>query len=162
MKPAELLRLIEGAAGTSMYQHKREQALNHIRKKDLKLEEINNILKMEVTPKLEQLNRDKNALDEFKAKQSRLERTERTLVAFRFHDLTKQAQEGRDAALKEQEAQLAAKIEGHQRKLMDAQKMIAALEQQHQQDGAQVKELQSQISLQETALFKTQQGLKAI
>ena len=55
MKPKELLGMIEEAAGTSLYQTKREQAENHIRKKELKLQEINNILTKEVTPKLEKL-----------------------------------------------------------------------------------------------------------
>ena len=37
MKPKELLGMIEEAAGTSLYQTKREHAENHIRKKELKL-----------------------------------------------------------------------------------------------------------------------------
>jgi structural maintenance of chromosome 2 len=68
MKPVEILGLIEEAAGTSLYQHKCEQAQNHIKKKDLKLAEIENILTNEVTPKLEQLVKDKNFFDEFKSK----------------------------------------------------------------------------------------------
>jgi len=89
MKPVELLGLIEEAAGTSLYQHKREQAQNHIRKKELKQQEIDNILNSEVTPKLDQLKKDKNALDEFKSNVSQLERNEKTLIAFRYYDLSK-------------------------------------------------------------------------
>jgi|TARA_B110000285_G_scaffold229562_1_gene294508 structural maintenance of chromosome 2 len=89
MKPVELLGLIEEAAGTSLYQHKREQAQNHIRKKELKQQEIDNILNSEVTPKLDQLKKDKNALDEYKSNVSQLERNEKTLIAFRYYDLSK-------------------------------------------------------------------------
>ena len=89
MKPVELLGLIEEAAGTSLYQHKREQAQNHIRKKELKQQEIDNILNSEVTPKLDQLKKDKNALDEYKSNVPQLERNEKTLIAFRYYDLSK-------------------------------------------------------------------------
>ena len=40
MKPVEILGLIEEAAGTSLYQHKREQAINLVKRKDLKIAEI--------------------------------------------------------------------------------------------------------------------------
>ena len=53
MKPIELLGLVEEAAGTSLYQQKREQAQNHLKKKELKVQEINSIIKDEVSPKLD-------------------------------------------------------------------------------------------------------------
>ena len=53
MKPIELLGLVEEAAGTSLYQVKREQAQNHLKKKEMKVQEINNIIKEEVSPKLD-------------------------------------------------------------------------------------------------------------
>lgn len=130
MKPVELLGLIEEAAGTSLYQHKREQAQNHIRKKELKLQEIDNILKMEVTPKLEHLKSDKNALDEYKANVSQLERAERTLVAFRFQDLSKLADDphGRGAELRSEERSLLNKISSYETKLAEVQAQLAGLE----------------------------------
>jgi structural maintenance of chromosome 2 len=78
MKPIEVLGLIEEAAGTSLYQHKRDDALNRIKKKELKLQEIDSILRQEVTPKLEQLQKDKSFLDEYKAKTSQLEQHEKS------------------------------------------------------------------------------------
>jgi structural maintenance of chromosome 2 len=89
MKPVGGGGGVEEAAGTSLYQHKREQAQNHIRKKELKQQEIDNILNSEVTPKLDQLKKDKNALDEYKSNVSQLERNEKTLIAFRYYDLSK-------------------------------------------------------------------------
>jgi structural maintenance of chromosome 2 len=82
MKPTELLGLVEEAAGTSLYQVKREQAQNHLKKKELKVQEIENIIKEEVTPKLEQLKRDKNNFDSYKSKVGELESSEKILVAF--------------------------------------------------------------------------------
>ena len=63
MKPVEVLGLIEEACGTSLYKIKREQAENHIKKKELKVAEINSILVQDVTPKLDQLQEDKNKFD---------------------------------------------------------------------------------------------------
>lgn len=43
MKPAEILSMIEEAAGTSMYEAKREVSMKMIEKKDTKLLELNNV-----------------------------------------------------------------------------------------------------------------------
>lgn len=43
MKPMEILSMIEEAAGTRMYENKKEAALKTIEKKDSKLKEINNV-----------------------------------------------------------------------------------------------------------------------
>lgn len=43
MKPMEILSMIEEAAGTRMYENKKEAALKTIEKKDSKLKEINDV-----------------------------------------------------------------------------------------------------------------------
>ena len=50
MKPSEILSLIDEASGVSMYQSKRQQSTDLIKKKDLKIAETNNILENEVIP----------------------------------------------------------------------------------------------------------------
>ena len=52
MKPVQILGLIEEAAGTMFFLNKRNQSLNEIKKKDMKLAEIESIMRDEVTPKL--------------------------------------------------------------------------------------------------------------
>jgi structural maintenance of chromosome 2 len=59
MKPMEILGLIEESAGISLYQTKKEQTINLIKKKDAKLVEINKILEEEVNPSLEALKKEK-------------------------------------------------------------------------------------------------------
>ena len=66
MKPMELLGLIEEAAGTSLYQTKKEQAENHLKKKELKLQEVNHILNEDVKSKLDKLNKDKALYDNYR------------------------------------------------------------------------------------------------
>ena len=50
MKPMEVLGLIEEAAGISLYQTKKDQTIALMKKKDMKLQEINRILEQEVNP----------------------------------------------------------------------------------------------------------------
>mmetsp|Transcript_42566 Transcript_42566/g.65277 ORF Transcript_42566/g.65277 Transcript_42566/m.65277 type:complete len:204 (-) Transcript_42566:864-1475(-) len=86
MKPMELLGLIEEAAGTSLFNSKREESEKLIRKKEFKVEEIMNILTTDVNPKLEQLEIDKKTLDSYKSKLEAKEKMEKLLIAFNFHD----------------------------------------------------------------------------
>jgi len=59
MKPPEILAMIEEAAGTKMYENKKAQALKTIDKKQSKVEEINTILRDELTPTLETLRKER-------------------------------------------------------------------------------------------------------
>ena len=59
MKPPEILSMIEEAAGTKMYETKKTQALKTMQKKQLKLNEINTILREEITPNIEKLRAEK-------------------------------------------------------------------------------------------------------
>ena len=133
MKPIEILGLIEEAAGTSLYQHKREQALNHIKKKDMKLAEIENILSTDVNPKLHTLQKEKNLLDEYKSDKSRLETTERVLVAFKYHEFAKLAEDpAQGDKLKNQEVQLGQKIQKIQSDFTQQEQKITNMEKSHE------------------------------
>src|SRR5215216_2743620 len=55
MKPVEILALIEEAAGTRMFEDRRDKAFKTMAKKDKKVEEINDLLQDEIEPKLEKL-----------------------------------------------------------------------------------------------------------
>lgn len=59
MKPPEILSMIEEAAGTSMYESKREASLKMIDKKNAKLEELNALIREEVEPRLEKLKKER-------------------------------------------------------------------------------------------------------
>ncbi|XP_065318808.1 structural maintenance of chromosomes protein 2-like [Gordionus sp. m RMFG-2023] len=59
MKAIEILSLIEETVGTKLYDTKRNSALKIIEKKDSKLEEIHKVIKEEIMPLLEKLNKDK-------------------------------------------------------------------------------------------------------
>lgn len=81
MKAVEILSMIEEAAGTRMFEDRREKAAKTMSKKDLKLREIEGLLKEEIEPKLEKLRAEKRAFLDFQQTQNDLERLTRLVVA---------------------------------------------------------------------------------
>ena len=59
MKPPEILGMLEEAAGTRMFETKKQNAQKTIEKKQAKVEELNAILADQITPQLEKLRGDK-------------------------------------------------------------------------------------------------------
>ncbi|KKK26454.1 hypothetical protein P175DRAFT_0482635 [Aspergillus ochraceoroseus IBT 24754] len=81
MKAVEILSMIEEAAGTRMFEDRREKAVKTMSKKELKLREIEGLLKEEIEPKLEKLRAEKRAFLDFQQTQNDLERLTRLVVA---------------------------------------------------------------------------------
>ncbi|PHH65337.1 hypothetical protein CDD81_2749 [Ophiocordyceps australis] len=69
MKAVEILAMIEEAAGTRMFEDRRDKALKTMAKKELKLQELSELLRDEIEPKLDKLRTEKRACQE-KLKQS--------------------------------------------------------------------------------------------
>ena len=86
MKPVEILAMIEEAAGTRMFEDRRDKAFKTMAKKELKVQELTELLKEEIEPKLDKLRTEKRAFLEFQQTQSDLERMTRLVVA---HDYVK-------------------------------------------------------------------------
>jgi structural maintenance of chromosome 2 len=86
MKATEFLSLIEEAAGTRMFEDRRDKALKTMAKKDKKVEEINELLREEIGPKLDKLRSEKRAFLDFQQTQSDLEKLTKLVVA---HDYIK-------------------------------------------------------------------------
>lgn len=61
MKPSEILAMIEEAAGTRMFEERRDKAFKTMAKKDKKVDEINELLSQEIDPKLEKLRMEKRS-----------------------------------------------------------------------------------------------------
>ena len=84
MKPPEILAMIEEAAGTRMYEAKKQQAEKTIEKKDAKLKEINDILAEEINPTLTKLKEERSAYLEFQKIQRELEHLTKFYLAYKF------------------------------------------------------------------------------
>lgn len=95
MKPVEILAMIEEAAGTRMFEDRRDKAFKTMGKKEMKVQEITELLKDEIEPKLEKLRTEKRAFLDFQQTQSDLERLTRLVVA---HDYLKNKEKSKQSA----------------------------------------------------------------
>ncbi|KAJ3192339.1 Structural maintenance of chromosomes protein 2 [Irineochytrium annulatum] len=82
MKPEEILAMIEEAAGTRMYEDRKEVALKTMAKKDTKVAEITDILENEITPKLAELREKKRHFLEYQKMDTELSTTSRFILAY--------------------------------------------------------------------------------
>ncbi|KIW19747.1 hypothetical protein PV08_00321 [Exophiala spinifera] len=81
MKAAEILAMIEEAAGTRMFEDRKEKAQKTMAKKEMKVVEIEGLLREEIEPKLDKLRGEKRAWLDYQKTQSELERLTRVVVA---------------------------------------------------------------------------------
>eukprot|EP00571_Detonula_confervacea_P010985 CAMPEP_0172303930 /NCGR_PEP_ID=MMETSP1058-20130122/5417_1 /TAXON_ID=83371 /ORGANISM="Detonula confervacea, Strain CCMP 353" /LENGTH=1214 /DNA_ID=CAMNT_0013014967 /DNA_START=165 /DNA_END=3809 /DNA_ORIENTATION=+ len=84
MKPNEILGMVEEAAGTRMYENKKNSAIKTIEKKQMKVDEINSILSEEITPTLERLRGEKQQYLKWSKNNADIERIERFVVASEY------------------------------------------------------------------------------
>lgn len=84
MKPHEILGMVEEAAGTRMYETKRQGAIKTIDKKQAKVDELNSVLSEEITPTLERLRGEKQSYLKWSKNSADIERIERFVVANEF------------------------------------------------------------------------------
>ena len=84
MKPVEILSMIEEAAGTRMFEDRRDKAIKTMAKKEMKVQEITELLKEEIEPKLDKLRTEKRAFLDFQQTQNDLERLTRLVVAHEY------------------------------------------------------------------------------
>lgn len=93
MKPKEILGMIEEAAGTRMYENKKQKAYRTLSQKQIKVNEIEKILSEEITPKLEKLRQEKIDFLKFASLQDEMERVENYCAAYSYHTKNKELNE---------------------------------------------------------------------
>ncbi|KAJ1900772.1 Structural maintenance of chromosomes protein 2 [Kickxella alabastrina] len=84
MQPPEILAMIEEAAGTRMFEERKDKAQKTMAKKDKKTEGISAILAEEITPKLDKLRHEKQAYLEYQKVEIELDRLRRLTVAYDY------------------------------------------------------------------------------
>jgi structural maintenance of chromosome 2 len=140
MKPPEILGMIEEAAGTRMFENKKQNALKTIEKKQAKVDEINSILTNEITPTLERLRGEKTHYLKWSANNTEMERLERFCVAYEFAMAEKTVEESQEelAGMQSQEAELIATSKEAKQALAVNAKEVEHLSGQHEAmtDGA--------------------------
>ncbi|KAH9475267.1 Structural maintenance of chromosomes protein 2 [Psilocybe cubensis] len=86
MRPQEILGMVEEAAGTRMFEERKDKAKKTMGKKEKRVEELQNILDEEITPKLEKLRAEKRSYIAYQKSVSELERIGRKLRAYEWTD----------------------------------------------------------------------------
>ncbi|KIX02639.1 uncharacterized protein Z518_08581 [Rhinocladiella mackenziei CBS 650.93] len=157
MKAAEILAMIEEAAGTRMFEDRKEKAVKTMAKKEMKVVEIEGLLREEIEPKLDKLRGEKRAWLDYQKTQSELERLTRVVVAadyVRAGEKMKSASEEHDAKrakvqhLEENAVKLKREMENLEE---DAQRVRAVREKEMRKGGrfqsieAQVKEFSHEL-----------------
>ena len=95
MKPPGILSMLEEAAGTRMYETKKEVALKTLEKKQSKVDEIDNLLDQEILPALEKLRKERMQYMQWANGNAELDRLKRFCIAYEFV----QAEKIRDSAV---------------------------------------------------------------
>ncbi|KAG5808930.1 hypothetical protein H9Q74_013083 [Fusarium xylarioides] len=132
MKAVEILAMIEEAAGTRMFEDRRDKALKTMAKKETKLVELRELLKDEIEPKLEKLRTEKRAFLDFQQTQNDLERLTRVVVAYdylRYQDSLSQS---------------AADLEGKKQRRRDLEESAARLKSEISHLEEDVKKVRAQ------------------
>ncbi|CCF51604.1 hypothetical protein NDA11_006054 [Ustilago hordei] len=84
MKPAEILSMIEEAAGTRMFEDRKDKAIKTMSKKDQKVKEITALLEEEITPKLDKLREEKRSFLEYQKASTELDHLTRLAKAYEW------------------------------------------------------------------------------
>lgn len=165
MKPPEILAMIEEAAGTRMYEAKKQQALKTIEKKEEKIKEINDILTEEVTPTLNKLREERTQYLQFQKTERELEHLNRQYVAYKFYSL-----EQTNEKVREEYEEIHREKENHcavgeklKVEIGTLEKEIHTLQHERDQEGGkQLAELEGNLRVQEKAESKALTAVKVL
>ncbi|NXU97991.1 SMC2 protein, partial [Cettia cetti] len=84
MKPAEILAMIEEAAGTRMYECKKIAVQKTIEKKEFKLKSIQTVLNEEISPTLQKLKEERASYLEYQKLVREIEQLNHFCIAYQF------------------------------------------------------------------------------
>ncbi|KZT03117.1 condensin complex subunit SMC2 [Laetiporus sulphureus 93-53] len=84
MRPQEILGMVEEAAGTRMFEERKDKAKKTMGKKEKRVQEITSLLAEEITPKLDTLREEKRSFLQWQKACSELERIGRVLRAWEW------------------------------------------------------------------------------
>lgn len=95
MKPIEVLSMIEEAAGTKTYDIKKANALKTIEHKNSKLNEIERVLKEDITPAIEKLKQERSAYIEYQKCEREYLHLHKVSIAFKFYQADQAVQKSK-------------------------------------------------------------------
>lgn len=150
MKPPEILSMLEEAAGTRMYETKKEAALKTLEKKQGKVDEINKLLDQEIVPALEKLRKERTQYMQWSNGNAELDRLKRFCIAYDYV----QADKIRDSAVsevklvKDKIAELEMNMERMRAESQELEKEVSELMAQKEASmGGEVKTLSDKVDV---------------
>ena len=106
MRPKEILGMVEEAAGTRMFEERKDKAKKMMGKKEKHVDEITALLTEEITPKLDTLRTEHRAFIQYQKASTKLECLARVLRAYEWTDHRNKASR-KDAQISEREQDVA-------------------------------------------------------
>ncbi|KAH7404318.1 hypothetical protein KP509_15G020500 [Ceratopteris richardii] len=157
MKPPEILSMLEEAAGTRMYEMKKDAALKTLQKKQTKVDEIDNVLGQEILPALEKLRKERAQYMSWVNGNAELDRLKRFCIAFEFFE----AEKIKNAAVNDVERlrckinESDATIKGITDEMAEKEKLISELmTEKENRMGSDIKELSEKVDKLSNAMVK--------
>ena len=151
MRPQEILGMVEEAAGTRMFEERKDKAKKTMGKKEKRVLELKSILDEEITPKLNKLRQEKRSYIQYQKSVSELERIGRTLRAFEWVDGKKKVDK-KEQEIRTKQGEIKVK-EGEKKKAKKesdeakAQKEVVTKRRDAEmKKGSKLKKLQDEVS----------------
>lgn len=159
MKPREIMSMVEEAAGTRMYENKKDAALKTIEKKERKVVEINDLLEKKINPSLEKLKGERFHYMEWAANKNDCDRLAKFIVAFRYVNAEKVIESSGDKIEelggKVKELKDVVKERGREKKALERE-VEELLENQDTEQSNRLSRLEGSVSKLEKDLVKEQ------
>ncbi|KAL3318368.1 Structural maintenance of chromosomes protein 2 [Cichlidogyrus casuarinus] len=137
MKPPEILSLLEEAAGTKLYENRKQETMKTIQKKDLKLREIDSVIKQELTPTIDRLREERASYRRYETVTRELEYLTKFLVAYDYIRIKETISQKSDSV-----QSMVQELNGYKTKLED-------LESKKKDVGVEIEELETEKNLKE-------------
>lgn len=163
MKPPEILSMVEEAAGTRMYEAKKQVALKTIEKKDAKLRELNDIIKEDIAPKLQKLQDERAQFQEYQKVVRELENLNRLYIAYKYVTAEENAKEAENKVTEVQNEVKTKKenIKNNKKETEELEKQVAELNKKlDEESGNVLKELECELHALEKVEAAASSGLK--
>lgn len=149
MKPPEILSMIEEAAGTRLYETKKESAQRTIEKKDAKLAEIETVLREDINPTLTKLREERSSYLEYQKITRELEHLTKLYIAYQFMRAEERKKKSADEVVEIVEAieKLNENISSVEEEIKRVSNVIEELEKKKDQEsGHQMDKVQKALS----------------
>ena len=150
MKSAEILALVEEAAGTRMYEERKDKALVAIDKKEKKVEEITKLLNHVIQPKLEKLKSQRAHFFEYQRMQAELEQLNAIINEFEYVEVESNLTQNQQ----EREMAESCLLELNE-SVKSIKKQIADMQQQIQQQMKELEEKGKMVELEKQIAKKS-------